>query len=73
MFLPWADLGAQLVKNLRETWVPPLGWENSPGEGNGYPLQSSGLESSTDCTVPGVAKSQTRLNDFHFHDFLSLF
>ena len=29
-----------------ETWVWSLGWEDSPGEGNGYPLQYSGLENS---------------------------
>ena len=34
------------------------------GEGIGYPLQYSGLENSW--TVHGVAKSQTRLNDFQF-------
>ena len=42
--------------------IPGLG--RSPGEGNGYPLQYSGLENSTDrgawkATVHGVAKSQT--------------
>ena len=36
-----------------------------PGEGKGYPLQYSGLENSMDCIVYGVAKSQTRLSDFH--------
>ena len=41
----------------------------SPGEGKGYPLQYSDLEISMDCTVHGVAKSQTQLSDFHF--FLS--
>ena len=45
--------------------------ERSPGEGNGYPLQYSGLENSVDCSVHGAAKSKTRLSDFHFH-FLSL-
>ena len=35
-----------------------------PGEGNGYPLQYSGLENSMDCIVHGVAKSRTRLSDF---------
>ena len=33
---------AQAVKRLstmRETWVRSLGWEDSPGEGNGNPLQ----------------------------------
>ena len=44
--------------------IPGLG--RSPGEGKGYPLQSSGLENSMDCIVHGVTKSQTRLSDFHF-------
>ena len=44
--------------------IPGLG--RSPGEGKGYPLQCSGLESSMDCTVHGVAKSQTQLSNFHF-------
>ena len=38
---------AQLVKNppaMQETWILSLGWEDSPREGNGYPLQDSGLE-----------------------------
>ena len=38
-----------------------------PREGKGYPLQYSGLENSTDCTVHGVTKSQTRLSNSHFH------
>ena len=45
--------------------IPGLG--RSPGEGKGYPLQYSGLENSMDCTVHGLAKSQTQLSDFHFH------
>ena len=45
--------------------IPGLG--RSPGEGNGSPLQYSGLENSMDCKVHGVAKSQARLSDFHFH------
>ena len=44
--------------------IPGLG--KSPAEGNGYPLQYSGLDNSVDCLVHGVSKSQTRLNDFHF-------
>ena len=43
--------------------IPGLG--SSPGEGKGCPLQYSGLENSMDCTVDGVAKSQTPLSDFH--------
>ena len=42
------------------------GLERSPGEGIGYPLQYSGLETSIDCIIHGVSKSQTRLSDFHF-------
>ena len=30
----------------------------SPGEGNGYPLQYSGLENSMDCIVHGVSRSK---------------
>ena len=44
--------------------IPGLG--RYPGEGNGYPLQYSGLENSMNCIVHGVAKSQTRLSNFHF-------
>ena len=36
-----------------------LGWVQSPGEGNGYPLQYSALENTMDYIVHGVAKSQT--------------
>ena len=42
---------AQMVKNLpamQETWVGSLGREESPGEGNGNPLQYSCLENSMD-------------------------
>ena len=42
------------------------GLGRSPGEGKGYPLQHSGLENSMDFIVNGVAKSQTRLSEFHF-------
>ena len=48
---PSASLLAQLVKNLPAVWetqVWLLGGEDSPGEGNGNPLQYSGLENSVD-------------------------
>ena len=45
--------------------IPGLG--RAPGEGNGYSFQFSGLENSMDCIAHGVAKSQTRLSDFHVH------
>ena len=37
--------------------IPGLG--RSPGEGNCYPLQYSGLENSMDSVVHGVAESDT--------------
>ena len=60
-------LVTQMVKSLpatQETWVQFLGWEDSLGEGDSYPLQYSGLENSMDrgtwqATVHGVTKSQT--------------
>ena len=44
--LEWVSCSnsAQMVKNLpamQETWVRSLGWEDSPREGNGNPLQYS--------------------------------
>ena len=56
-----------MVKNLpamQGTWVQSLGQEDSPGEGNGNPLQYSCLENSMNkeawwAIVHGVAKSQT--------------
>jgi len=35
------------------------GLGRSPGEGKGYPLQYSGLETFIDCIVHGVAASDT--------------
>ena len=61
------SLVAQLVKNLpaiQETWVRSLGWE-APLEKGMAAHSSTGLENSMDCVVPGVAKSWTRLSDFH--------
>ena len=48
--------------------IPGLG--QSPGEGNSYPFQYSGLENSMDRAAHGVAKSQTRLSKFHFTPYL---
>ena len=51
--------------------IPGLG--RSPGEGNVYPLQYSGLENSMDCVVHGVAKRWIQLSDFHFLYFPSFY
>ena len=45
------------------------GLERSPGEGKGYPLQYSGLENSTDCTVHEVEKSQKHFIPKHLKAF----
>ena len=58
---------AQMVENLpamQETLVQPLGQEDSPGEGNGNPLQYSCLETPMDggawwAAVQGVTQNQT--------------
>ena len=47
--------------------IPRLG--RSFGEGNGYPLQYSGLEDNMDYTAHGVAKSWSQLSNFHFHSW----
>ena len=53
--------------------IPGLG--RLPGEGNSYPLQYYGLEKPMErgawqAIVNGITKSQTGLNDFHFHFLL---
>ena len=61
---PDSSLGKESACNVGDPGsIPGLG--RSPGEGQGYPLQYSGLENSMDCIIHGVAKSQTRLRDFH--------
>ena len=61
---PCGSAGKESTCNARNLGsIPGLG--RSPGEGKGHPLQYSGLENSMDCIVHGVAKSQTRLSNFH--------
>ena len=63
---PDSSAGKESACNIGDLGsIPGLG--RSPGEGKGYPLQYSGLETSMDCIVHGAAKSWTRLTDFHFH------
>ena len=58
VFTRWTFLVAQLKESACNVGdlglIPGLG--RSPGQGNGYPLQCSGLESFMDCIVHGVAK-----------------
>ena len=63
--------GSSVVKNLpakQQMQVQSMNWEDSPGEGNGYPLQYSCLGNPMDRgawwdTVHGLAKSWTQLSD----------
>ena len=63
--LPCGSPGKESACNGRDLGLIP-GLGRSPGEGKGYPLWYSGLENSMDCIVHGVAKTCTRLSDFHF-------
>ena len=54
---PGGSAGKESTCNARDLGsIPGLG--RSPGEGNSYPLQYSGLKKSMDCIVPGVAKGK---------------
>ena len=54
---------------MQETEVQSLGLEDSPGEGNGYPLQYSCLENSWTKEQGGLQsmglQSWTQLSDYH--------
>ena len=64
MGFPGGSAGKEFACNVGNLGLIP-GWRRSPGEGKGYPLQYSGLENFMDCRVRGVAKSRTRLSNFH--------
>ena len=64
MGFPCGPAGKESAHNAGDLGLIP-GFGRSAGEGRGYPLQYSGLENSMDCIVCGVAKSRTRLGDFH--------
>ena len=67
---PGGLAGKESACNARDLCsIPELG--RSPGEGKGYPLQYSDLENSMDFMVHGVAKSWTRLSDFHLLTYRS--
>ena len=55
---PCGSAGKEFARNAGDMGLIP-GLGRSLGEGKGYPLQYSGLENSMDCTVHGIAKSQT--------------
>ena len=64
-FSPCGSVGKESACNVGDLGLMP-GLGRSPGEVKGYPLRYSGLENSMDYIVHEVAKSWTRLSDFHF-------
>ena len=55
MGFPGVSDGKESAYNVGDLGsIPGIG--RSPGEGNGYPLQYSGLENSMDCIVHGNHK-----------------
>ena len=62
---PCDSAGKKPTCNARDLGMIPPGLGRSLAEGKGYPLQYSSLENSIGCIVHGVAKSWTRLSDFH--------
>ena len=54
---PGGSAGKESACNARDLGSIS-GLRRSPGEGEGYPLQYSGLENSMDCIVHGVPKNQ---------------
>ena len=74
MGFPGGASGKESPSNARDTRdegsIPGFG--RSPAEGNSYLFQYSGPANSMDCIVHGVAKSRTRMSDFHFHMIVGL-
>ena len=67
---PDSSVGKESACNVGDPGSIP-GSGRFAGERTGYPLQYSGLEYSMDCIVHGVAKSWTRLNNFHFQVYIN--
>ena len=61
MGFPGGSAGKESTCNAGDLGLTP-GLGRFPGEGNGYPLQYSGLGNSMDYAVHGVIKSRTRLS-----------
>ena len=62
---PCGSAGKESACNVGDLGLIP-GLGRFSGEGKGYLFKYSGLETSMDCIVHSVAKSWTRLSNFHF-------
>ena len=66
---PYGSAGKESARNTGDLGLIP-GLGRSFGEGNGYPLQDSGLENFMDYIVHGVTKSWAQLSGFSFHIYV---
>ena len=65
---PYGSADKESVCNVGDQGSIP-GLEGSPGEGNGYPIQHSGLENSMDSIVHGVTESDiTEQSSLHLKE-----
>ena len=65
---PGGSAGKESTSNAGDLGSMP-GLEGSPGEGNGYPIQHSGLENSMDSIVHGVTESDiTEQSSLHLKE-----
>ena len=62
---PGSSAGKESSCNAGDPGSIP-GLRRSPGEGNGCPLQYSGLKNSMEWIVHGLTKTRIQLSDFHF-------
>ena len=70
MGFPGGSDGKESICNVGDLGSTP-GLGKSPGDGNGYTVQYSGLENSMDraawqATIHGITKSQTQPSGFFF-------
>ena len=66
VFLGFPGGSAPKESACNEGDLGSIPWLEDPlKKGTGYPLQNTGLKNSMDCIVHGVAKSWTRLSEFH--------
>ena len=62
MAFPCGSAGKEAACNVGDLGSIP-GMGSSPGEGESYPLQYSGLENFMNCIVHGIAQSWTQLDN----------
>ena len=65
---PSGSTGKEPTCNVGDLGSIP-GLRRSPGDGNSYPLQYTGLENSMDCIVCGVTKVRHDRATFTFNTF----